>query len=329
MTPRNSWKLLIDFKMYDNDGAGSPQMPVQPNFNMVECMRMLEEYKGGHEQFPVAQGIVDEFVQQYKESHDISSDDGIKHSTRGKYWRPNLKNAEWDLLNRRLSAEMESSEQYIDELTKWLYSDEKGVQVFAVYGIGDGTEPTPLYASGGKRAMYDYRAFIAKKEDFQNGAYRSGQTLNRMFKALRRKYGDFNGDISELEKRTGENANDRVSFITRESDGRGSSERGTQNQRGVSGVKKSVKNSSTSKIDVEYLALAKYPEKNKAQLKRMVEDAAIAEREYLGSMGRSGYDEIIRTAIKDGRVLDYDTKKGDLAALNAPRVSRPRYQSHH
>ena len=61
----------------------------------------------------------------------------------------------------------------------------------------------------------------------------------------------------------------------------------------------------------------------------MVEDAAIAEREYLGSMGRSGYDEIIRTAIKDGRVLDYDTKKGDLAALNAPRVSRPRYQSHH
>lgn len=34
------WKLLIDFKMYNNQGVGVPQMPVKPEFNMDECYRM-------------------------------------------------------------------------------------------------------------------------------------------------------------------------------------------------------------------------------------------------------------------------------------------------
>lgn len=60
------WKLLIDFKMYDNDGNGSPQLPVQPSFNMEQAKRMLTEYKGGHAAYPVAQDIVDEFVSEYR-----------------------------------------------------------------------------------------------------------------------------------------------------------------------------------------------------------------------------------------------------------------------
>ena len=71
------WKLLIDFKMYDNNGVGSPQMPVKPDFNMEEATRMLDEYQGGHSNFPVAQGIVDSFVSEYKEKHK-----GIKYSDR-------------------------------------------------------------------------------------------------------------------------------------------------------------------------------------------------------------------------------------------------------
>lgn len=63
------WKLLIDFKMYDNDGVGSPQMAVRPDFNMEQVYRMLNEYEGGHQNFPVAQGIVDQFVENYKKNH--------------------------------------------------------------------------------------------------------------------------------------------------------------------------------------------------------------------------------------------------------------------
>lgn len=59
------WKLLIDFKMYDNDGVGSPQTPVVPEFNMDEARRMLDEYEGGHDSYPIANGVVDKFVSEY------------------------------------------------------------------------------------------------------------------------------------------------------------------------------------------------------------------------------------------------------------------------
>ena len=67
------WKLLIDFKMYDNDGVGSPQEAVVPSFNMDEATKMLDEYKGGHANYPVAQGVVDKFVREYE---------GVKYSDR-------------------------------------------------------------------------------------------------------------------------------------------------------------------------------------------------------------------------------------------------------
>lgn len=63
------WKLLIDFKMYDNNGVGSPQTTVVPNFNMEEATRILNEYKGGHRSFPVANDVVDKFVDEYKKGH--------------------------------------------------------------------------------------------------------------------------------------------------------------------------------------------------------------------------------------------------------------------
>ena len=55
--------------MYNNEGIGVPQQPVKPEFNVDESKRMLSEYKGGHNDFPVAQDIVDEFVEDYKKNH--------------------------------------------------------------------------------------------------------------------------------------------------------------------------------------------------------------------------------------------------------------------
>lgn len=69
------WKLLVDFKMYDNKGKFAPQKPVQPNFNMDEARRMLTEYAGDHAKLPVAQDIVDAFVEDYEKKHTK-----VKHS---------------------------------------------------------------------------------------------------------------------------------------------------------------------------------------------------------------------------------------------------------
>lgn len=66
------WKTLIDFKMYDNDGVGAPQQAVTPNINMGEAMRVLNEYKppeGGNNSLPVAQPVVDRYVEEYKRNH--------------------------------------------------------------------------------------------------------------------------------------------------------------------------------------------------------------------------------------------------------------------
>lgn len=63
------WKLLIDFKMYDNDGVGAQQTAVVPDFNMNAINNALDNYAGGHDTFPVAQDVVDDFVNEYKSKH--------------------------------------------------------------------------------------------------------------------------------------------------------------------------------------------------------------------------------------------------------------------
>ena len=64
------WKLLIDFKMYDNEGNGAPQQIVKPEYNMEAATRILNEYKGGHRSFPVAQDVVDEFVEAHRQKNE-------------------------------------------------------------------------------------------------------------------------------------------------------------------------------------------------------------------------------------------------------------------
>ena len=68
-----------------------------------------------------------------------------------------------------MNAEIKSGENLLDETTKWVYADEKGVQVFALYGIGDGTDATPLYAVGGEDCQ--------RKSEDADGLYQGGAKL--------------------------------------------------------------------------------------------------------------------------------------------------------
>lgn len=114
-----------------------------------------------------------------------NADGTSKMQIRRKYWRPDLNRTEWNLLNRRLTEEIESSEQYLDESTKWLYADEKGVQVFALYGIGDGTEATPLYAVGGEKALKAHEFLTSKMEVLDNEAERNRENVGRWISGVR------------------------------------------------------------------------------------------------------------------------------------------------
>lgn len=78
-----------------------------------------------------------------------------------------------------------NDKQYLDESTKWLYADEKGVQVFALYGIGDSTEATPLYAVGGEKALKAHEFLTSKMEVLDNEAERNRENVGRWISGVR------------------------------------------------------------------------------------------------------------------------------------------------
>ena len=93
------WKLLIDFKMYDNDGVGSPQEVVQPIFDNAVNEKILAEYEGGHRSFPVAKDVVDDFVKEKKKDTKLSDRDS-------------------DYLDAVSRGDMETAQKMVDEAAK-------------------------------------------------------------------------------------------------------------------------------------------------------------------------------------------------------------------
>lgn len=171
-------------------------------------------------------------VESYQGAETRSEGGENQYMARGKYWRPQLKRAEWELLERRMNAEIKSGENFLDEATKWVYADEKGVQVFALYGIGDGTDATPLYAVGGKRAKQiadDLRMMedAYEKTDGGRGA------VDSWIESIWRAKGSRNGNRSTDGNGRTAVQNDGLHGGPSGSDGRRASERGTENQRGV------------------------------------------------------------------------------------------------
>lgn len=153
-------------------------------------------------------------------------------SSRKKYWRPDLAENEWQLLERRMAEEIGSRENFLDEATKWVYANEKGVQVFALYGIGDGADATPLYAVGGEKAA----AAAADMQKFVNGGYHydkgTGTALSRI-RGFLRTQGDGGGDIRETSRGGSAGTDDALHGGERKGNAGKSAERGSEDQRGV------------------------------------------------------------------------------------------------
>ena len=174
-----------------------------------------------------------ENYQQAANVTESSAEGRTQYKTRGKYWRPDLKGSEWQLLERRMAEEIGSSENYLDEATKWVYADEKGVQVFALYGVGDGTDATPLYAVGGEKAA----AYNAAMTEFMERSQKydgDGRSVDPLPELPWRKEGSRSGNLSQTSRKAGDA--ERVSELhvgSQRSDTGGAAERGSENQRGV------------------------------------------------------------------------------------------------
>lgn len=164
---------------------------------------------------------------------ESTAESKTQYKTRGKYWRPDLKGSEWRLLERRMAEEIGGRENFLDEATKWVYADEKGVQVFALYGVGDGTDATPLYAVGGEKAA----AYNAAMTEFMERSQKydgDGRSVDPLSELPWRKEGSRSGNLSQTSRKAGDA--ERVSELhvgSQRSNAGGTAERGPEDQRGV------------------------------------------------------------------------------------------------
>ncbi len=126
-----------------------------------------------------------------------SQNEDVRYS-RETYWKPQFNKNEWSLLNDRTAVEIASKSKFLDEATKWLYAKKKDTEVFAIYGIGDGSAPTVLYASGGKKATSDLARFTSFLKEHDYGTVTYAKTAVRwaeIVSSIKRKmHGDYDAD---------------------------------------------------------------------------------------------------------------------------------------
>ena len=204
------------------------------------------------------------------------------NASRDTYWYPDLSQQEWNLLNRKLDQELQLTDNYIDKNTKWLYADSRGIQVFAIYGIGNGTEATVLYAVGGNKA----KTLNDRRIEYESNIDRTER--NPYKKSLKRlgvqqhQYGnsvDRNGqNVSGTNKRTGQVSS--------------GSQRGNNRGTVLSDSKQNNKVKSSGKasreLDTTYLDAVNRGDMGTAQ--RLVDEAAKA----------NGYDKLFYHGAKKG-----------------------------
>lgn len=195
--------------------------------NTENGMRYLEKIVEAFDK--TAEAAVENYQQGTTES---AAESKAQYKTRGKYWRPDLKDSEWKLLERRMAEEIGSGENYLDDATKWVYAEEKGVQVFALYGVGNGTEATPLYAVGGKQAKQIAEDLLIKENAYEKNDRGRG-AVDSWVESIRRTKGSRDGNRSSDGNRRTAVRDDELHGGSQRSDAGGTAGRGTEDQRGV------------------------------------------------------------------------------------------------
>ncbi|MBR6255135.1 MAG: hypothetical protein IKR22_06860 [Clostridiales bacterium] len=188
------WKMLIDFKMYNNEGIGAPQRAVTPTFNMEECERILHEYDGkGNRSLPVDEKAAQKFVKEYKTEHkgarfsraysnfdslyDTLSDGRIKPKNVA-----DLSTEDWKLIYKavnKLGYGLESVQQAKDVYSRYVsdngFNKEQSDAIKKAYGV---TSDNGVAANPQREALA--RKTFGTTGDFREAGYlmRNGSMLD-------------------------------------------------------------------------------------------------------------------------------------------------------
>jgi len=137
-----------------------------------------------------ATAVIGDGESQYSFADEVAYLVGGSYNTTRRYWYPDFNQAEWDLWNSRVKQEVDTTDQYvIDESVKWLYADQKGVQVFGLYSTSHPEDPTLLYASSGAKARREYRILMGVQSNGGDATNRARGMFARVVKAIKRRKG--------------------------------------------------------------------------------------------------------------------------------------------
>lgn len=173
------------------------------------------------------QGYLDK-MREFAEDAD-APETGVKYS----YGRPDFNQSEWSIVNRRKYSEFGNPKYDLDNDTKWMYANEKGSTVFAIYSKSDPDDPVVMYGSRGKKAERDH----TELNDYLSGRRKNGKrnkaTLDRLLGDLESKHRDWGDGV--LAVGSGQSAIADVPFPVGErgSNGRGDYIDGTENRQGT------------------------------------------------------------------------------------------------
>ena len=122
------WKMLIDFKMYDNDGVGAPQTSITPNFEMDAIEEIFNSTDTGVAKLPEAKEVVNRFVEMYRngtldewiEDKKINSDDFVVGEQYSSGVAKRVQNQAEELLslkaeNKRIRKKLESAMKKLEK----------------------------------------------------------------------------------------------------------------------------------------------------------------------------------------------------------------------
>ena len=79
----------------------------------------------------------------------------IRYSAK-RYWKPDMPKADFQHIRRIAKNELKTTDNYLDNITKWLYNKKNGQTYFALYSTVYEDDPTILYASIGDQANAEH-----------------------------------------------------------------------------------------------------------------------------------------------------------------------------
>ena len=149
------------------------------------------------------------------------------------YSRPNFNKEEWSMVNRRKHSEFDNPKFDLDTDTKWMYFNEKGSTVFAVYSKHDTEDPTILYGTRGKKAESDYAnlsAFLRGEHNVEHSRTKPSRgTLNELLADIKRTKRNESASISSSQGGEPAVGNVQLPFGESGRNGRGNPGNGAQN----------------------------------------------------------------------------------------------------